>query len=258
MRYAVLSDIHANLEALSAVLEALETLDVQHTVCCGDIVGYYSNPNECVDLLRDAGVLSVMGNHDRAAASGAPLSGSSVAVRAMDWTRGELTQDSRSYLGALPATREIDDCLLLFHGALHPPHRPENLHLLKDEDIRQTAAVFQARDTNARVACYGHTHRRAALSIADEAEVTAHEASGAVSLETGSWLINPGSVGQPRDGTDTAWFAVIDTDASQVQFHSVAYDRAACLAKARDHGLLPRIGDRISQRWRRFKRKRGL
>jgi predicted phosphodiesterase len=243
VRYAVLADVHANLEALDAVLAAVAASGAARLVCAGDLVGYHADPEACVERLRAASALCVAGNHDRVAAGCDDGRRFGAAARhAALWTRAQLSPESRAFLAALPLHRVVDGRFLVVHGALHPAPNAD-LHLSRDARVARSIQALRDGPWGVRLAFFGHTHR-----------AVAHEAcAGAVrSLEgpvidlltrpEARALVNPGSVGQPRDGDlRAASFALLDVttaDAVTVRFERVPFDRDACLAKAVRAGLL--------------------
>jgi predicted phosphodiesterase len=237
VRYAVVSDVHANLEALRAVLDAARDEGARRVVCAGDLVGYHADPDESIELLRRHDALSVAGNHDRVAAGLAePARFGAVARRAIAWTARRLSPEGRAFLARLPISLTADRGFLLVHGALHPTPNVE-LHLSSDARVARSIRALQGGPWGVRLAFFGHTHRGAV-----------HEARGAawrslegpmVELVSGChYLVNPGSVGQPRDGDPRASFVIYDDEAGTLRFHRVPFDRGACLAKAAREGLL--------------------
>lgn len=237
MRYALLADIHANLEALSAVLAAAPALGVDRLVGLGDIVGYYADPNACVDLLRRHAAVAVRGNHDSVAAGlRAPLEFSPTARRAIAWTAAELTPSSRHYLAALPLLRVVDDAFVIVHAALHPQPN-ESTRLCTPADARPTLEIIADHYPRQRICFFGHIHRRAAYLLR-QGRVT--EAGGhELFLEDDAvYLVNPGSIGQPRGGDPRPSLAIYDTLRRCVEFHYVAHDNARALRKAAAAGLI--------------------
>jgi len=239
MRYAVLSDVHANLEALTAVLRRLNMLAVDRIVCLGDIVGYHADPRACLELLRASGAHLIAGNHDRAATGKKdPSDFGFAARRAVLWTQGKLEEADRRFLDGLPVFDHLDGFAIV-HAALHPEPN-EDLHLSTRSRVDRSLAALASGRFDARVCFFGHTHRPVAHELRDNRYVS-HSADRIVPLAPdGVYLVNPGSVGQPRDGDQRAAFLVYDTRAQTIAFHRVAYDRAACLRKARSAGLLHR------------------
>ncbi len=215
MRYAVLSDVHGNLDALGAVLDAVAPSDV--LLCLGDIVGYGPDPNACIAMLRARGALTVLGNHDVAAVDGHGLEYFNDAARvALEWTRGVLEPEHAAWLDSL--SYEIrQPAFLMVHGA---PVRYFAYILDKEE----AAAAFAA--TDAPLILVGHTH------VAEYYECTmagtiAHEHrqhGGRLVLEEGRrYIVNVGSVGQPRDLNPEASFVFYDPDAHTIEWQRVAY-----------------------------------
>ena len=238
MKYAVLADVHANLEALDAVLAAARDLGADRIVCAGDVVGYHADPDACVERLRAASAVCVAGNHDRVAALLAePVRFGDEARRAVLWTQAHISAESRAFLSKLPLTAVVDGRFLLFHGALHPAPDPD-VYLSNHARVSRSIEALRDGPWGVRVAFFGHTHQRAVYEArrGDRRSLEGEmiELSGAA-----RYLINPGSVGQPRDGDPRAAFALFDTDAGTVRFCRVPFDAAACLAKAAREGLVP-------------------
>src|SRR3954471_23818959 len=200
MRLALLSDIHSNLPALEAVLADVEGADVEEVWCLGDVVGYGAQPDECADLVRERCSVCLVGNHDLAALEQLDISTfSPAAAAAVRWTRERMTASTRDFLAALhPAdeSREVG----LYHAS---PRDPVWEYVLWPDQAAECIRT-QAR----RVSFIGHSH--VALYFAADAEDPDDgrlDASGAqagagteLEIDEGRWLINPGSVGQPRDG----------------------------------------------------------
>lgn len=249
MRTAVISDIHANLDALTAVLDDVERQDVAATVCCGDIVGYHADANECIALLEERGVCCIAGNHDLAASGRKQDLGSFSprAARAVVWTRGQLSEAARGFLQWLPKTRVVDDRFLLLHGGLHPDETPEDTRLLEGETILETFKALAAHPSGVRLAFFGHIHRQVVYRYGDGK--LEHIAPGdTVPLAGGHYLVNPGSVGQPRDGDARAAYLIYDAESATLRFRRVAYDGRGCLGRSRRAGLLPGRGQRLRRR----------
>jgi diadenosine tetraphosphatase ApaH/serine/threonine PP2A family protein phosphatase len=239
MKLAIVSDIHANLEALRAVSAEISAHAVDRIVCLGDIVGYNTNPAECIAVIRQLGAICIAGNHDRAATGQITTAGfSHTAARAIAWTRARLDTGDLDYLRRLPLTATVADHLVAVHGALHPETGCEIVRLETDELRRQSFAALIDHPSRARICAFGHTHR---LGIFEFADGTMRECSGdEVPLRDGAYyLINPGAVGQPRTADRRASFLILDTTRQVVTVHRVSYDAAAALAKTRRAGLMP-------------------
>jgi predicted phosphodiesterase len=237
LRYAILSDVHANIEALEAVLEAARAEGADRVLCLGDVVGYHADPDACVARLREVSALCVAGNHDRAAVGvTGPTDFSDAGWRAILWTRARLAPESRSFLAALPLHAVVDGRLLLVHAAVHPAPNAD-LHLSNDARVSRSIQALYRGPWGVRLGFFGHTHRGAVHELRGGAQRTREGTM--IALDPGShYLINPGSVGQPRDGDPRASFLILDTDELGVRFHRVPFDGAACLAKAARAGLL--------------------
>jgi diadenosine tetraphosphatase ApaH/serine/threonine PP2A family protein phosphatase len=215
MRFAILSDIHSNLEALTAVLERVGPDD--RVLCLGDIVGYGPNPNECLALVRERATSTVLGNHDVGAVDGHGLAYFNPAARAaIDWTASVLEPGHVEWLDAQSYEVRADDYLLV-HGA--PVH-----YFTYILDKPGAARAFAS--TDAPLIFIGHTHIAEYYSLAGDASIGhAHcQTGGRLELEPGvRYLINAGSVGQPRDLNPDASFAFYDDEARTVVWERVPY-----------------------------------
>jgi diadenosine tetraphosphatase ApaH/serine/threonine PP2A family protein phosphatase len=237
MRLAVLSDIHANLAALDAVRGDIPEVDEVWVL--GDIVGYGPQPNEVIAGLQAMGARSVMGNHDGAAIGQVDVSWFNPdAARAITWTASVIDANARAYLATLPEVRREGE-LTAVHGS---PRDPTWEYI---SDAAVAGANLASFDT--RLCLHGHTHVPIVYR-ADDGNVAAVPAlpGAPVSVEMGRLLVNPGSVGQPRDGNPAASYVVIDTGAQTAQFRRVAYDVDATQRLMRDAGLPPRLAERLS------------
>jgi len=247
MKYAVISDLHANLEALTAVLRKIDRLGVNQIVCLGDIVGYHANPNECIALLRRTGAICIAGNHDRAALGlKDTLRFGARARRVIVWTRTVLDDHSREFLSALPISRVVAtnggadaafDAFFCVHGALHPQPN-EDIHLSSVPKIELSMDLLAAGSTGTRLCFFGHTHHPVVHVQLGRRRATRGAEPQLLDGRHGHYLVNPGSVGEPRDGDGRAGFLTFDSHSGIVAFHRAAYDVKACLAKVEAAGLL--------------------
>jgi len=230
VRYAVISDIHANVEALSAVLAAIDEEHVDAILCLGDIVGYGASPNECVRLVAASGAKCVAGNHDRAALGLRSTSSfGRSAKRAMVWTKRLLQRETREWLASAPFLRRERGEILLFHAALHPVPN-DDLHLSTLPRLQKSLEAMIRGTYGTRVGLFGHTHHPGVWRSRNGAFGPAPGET--VPLDEGTfYLINPGSVGQPRDGDPRASFALLDRAAGVVRFRRVPYDTTLAMAK---------------------------
>jgi diadenosine tetraphosphatase ApaH/serine/threonine PP2A family protein phosphatase len=237
MRIAVLSDIHANLPALDAVLAAAGEVDaIWHL---GDVVGYGPDPDGVVARLREVGAVGVRGNHDAAAIGGSEIEWfNPEARRAMEWTRGAISDTTIAWLSALPERSAMDGCELV-HGS---PREPLWEYVTSVPVARANLAALQQR-----IGLHGHTHMPIAFVDEDgRVDVVAPTAGSELELGERRALVNPGSVGQPRDGDPNASFLILDPGAGRVAWHRVAYDIEAVQVAMRAAGLPASLGARLS------------
>lgn len=241
MRYAVLSDIHANLEALQAVLARITALGADTVVCLGDLVGYNADPNECVDIVRRDGITCVLGNHDAVACGLAePYNFNPAAREAVLWTRSVLAPENGTFLRELPRYLLIDG-IVLCHGSINDTNR----YILDDDDVRDNFSSMHDLPGDRRACFFGHTHIRAAYSL--DGTVITRELNDEISLSRDrKHLINPGAVGQPRDGDPQAAFLIYDVKARNVTFYRAEYDIATSQAKIIRAGLPAWLAQRLA------------
>jgi diadenosine tetraphosphatase ApaH/serine/threonine PP2A family protein phosphatase len=240
MRYAIISDVHSNLEALKAVLASLDAMRYDTLVCLGDIVGYGPNPNECCALLRERECVAIAGNHDEAAASNSGIDYfSPLAREALEWNKAALTPENLAYLTALPRERRIDSFDIV-HGA--PVY-----HFDYILDVIDAQAAF-AR-TQASLTFVGHSHV-AEVYYQDADGKTFQQrlhAGGRIEIDPEyRYIINPGSVGQPRDRNPQSAFALYDTDERFVEVRRVAYDVEAVAGRIDSAHLPAQLGERLT------------
>jgi len=234
MRVALLSDVHANLVALEAVLAALPP--VEGIWVMGDSVGYGPDPADVLALLRERNAVVVAGNHDLAVATGKGLEVfNPVASSAAQTHRKWLSAEDRDYLAALPTVARAGGATLV-HGSLRDPVWEYVW------DARSAHASLVLSETS--LSCNGHTHVPAVFQL-DDADVTSTLGRGTVELR-GRSLVNPGSVGQPRDRDPRAAWAVLDTEGRTVEFMRTTYDIAETQRRIRDRGLPPFLADRLA------------
>jgi len=237
MRVAVLSDIHANLVALDAVLGALGPVDaVWHL---GDVVGYGPEPDAVVERLASIGAIGVRGNHDAAACGGDEIDWFNPDARAaMEWTRRAISPATRDWLQAQPQTRREGDFSLV-HGS---PRDPVWEYITSVPVARANLAVLETR-----YGLHGHTHVPIAFREDDgRIDVISPAAGSELALDHAALLLNPGSVGQPRDGDPTASWLVLDTEAGRCRWGRVAYDVPSVQAAMTAAALPSRLVERLS------------
>jgi diadenosine tetraphosphatase ApaH/serine/threonine PP2A family protein phosphatase len=238
VRIAVLSDIHGNLEALEAVLADAERSGADALYSLGDIVGYGPSPAACVEIVRRRAAVSLTGNHDAAVVGRTPLDEFNEFARwAVEWTMSHLAPGQAEYLRSLPyAHREPD--LVLVHASPLEPERWHYIHGMADVD--ECFAEFKEH------LCFvGHSHRPGVYAIGEDGSVARHGARER--LRRGlRYLVNAGSVGQPRDRDPRASYAVYDSSGERIQVRRVPYPVAKTQERMRAAGIPALLIDRLS------------
>lgn len=239
MRYGIIGDIHANLDALDAVLDRLDAESLDRILCIGDIVGYGAQPTECLARLRDRNVLSVAGNHDLAAAGALDITYFNDTARtAILWTRERLSPADLESLTELPLTRTIDDFILV-HSSLDHPEQFE--YVMSWEEAEGCLGAMP--EGGPTLCFFGHSHVPITFLAAHNLLVTIDPD---VRLEPfDKALVNVGSVGQPRDQNPDASCVVYDSDEKRIVRHRVPYDVEAAARKIIDAGLPTLLGERL-------------
>jgi predicted phosphodiesterase len=241
LRIAVISDIHGNWHALEAVLADVEHEGVDEVWCLGDVVGYGPQPKRCVDATRERSDVCLIGNHDLAAIGQADLSAFTpdAAVSAR-WTADELTDDERAFLCTL-APRGERDGAQLFHGS---PRDPVWEYILDESAVRAALDL-----TSAELVLVGHSHIPIALQLSNGGTLAGGLARGGSELELsgGRWLLNPGSVGQPRDGDPRAAYLLLDLETRNAHFRRVPYDVEQTQSEIREAGLPEALATRLAE-----------
>ncbi len=242
MRYAIISDIHSNLPALQRVLAELVEADIDRYLCLGDIVGYGAQPNECGQAVQELDVICIRGNHEQGVLQPDFEQWFNAAARAcLVWTRAQLTAENRAFLEALEETAQVDN-ITICHGAIPDP----NFYITSPQEALPSLQVMAGT-----VGFFGHTHSTEYFVQREAGELPEHwpsAAGGTCSVEVGcKYLINPGAVGQPRDGNPQAAYAIYDEESGQIELRRVDYDIAAAQQKMIDAGLPPSMSLRLSQ-----------
>jgi len=236
MRYAILSDLHANLEATEAVLNDARERECTHFVCLGDVVGYNANPHECVEIVQKMECPVVKGNHDEQAALAESSRGfNALAEAAINWTRAHLTKEDKEWLSALRLTQEVRDFTIV-HATLDTPQQWgyvfNSLDAIASFAYQQTTVCF-----------FGHTHVAGAFVRDDN--VTRIKVDQLTIEESKKYFINVGSVGQPRDGDWRAAYCIYHLDKNLVEQRRVKYDLATAQKKIIQAGLPQMLADRL-------------
>jgi putative phosphoesterase len=221
MRIALLSDVHGNLPALEAVLYDLDEDTVDATVCAGDVVGYGPWPGECVERVREACSAVVQGNHDRTVETPAEYSQNEMAMRGLEYAKRELSDEQREWLAALPPRTTIGrGRVRLVHSHPDPDQLGRYVRPRAFPEMRPYLDDYDGL-------VLGHTHLQHRAKV------------------DGKLIVNPGSVGQPRDGDPDAAYAVLDVEDATVELRRVDYDVDRVIKRVEEEGLPRRIGTRL-------------
>ena len=236
MRYAIIADIHANLEALQVVLEDTKEQKCSHYACVGDVVGYNANPKECLDIIRNMGMPCVKGNHDEYCSSEDPLEGFNPhAAEAVSWTRRQLNEEDRQWLRDFKYLRMVASFSMV-HATLDGPQRWGYVF-----DKLAAAASFTYQNT--AVCFFGHTH--VPVAFVRDTMVRGGTYSK-FKVEPGKkYFVNVGAVGQPRDGNPKAGYVIYDLDDGTIELRRLDYDIGKAQEKIRSAGLPARLAERL-------------
>ncbi len=242
MRYAILADIHANLAAFVAVLDDIERRGgVEEIWCLGDVVGYGPDPHQCIGLLRRCNHVCVAGNHDWAAIGKIDTSYFNPdAATACHWTAQQLSPEDIQYLESLPTVVENDDFTLV-HGS---PREPIWEYLLSTSSAKESFDYFQSK-----FCLIGHSHVPLVFKYSETGACSFSQFSPDIGLALGKsrLIINPGGVGQPRDGDPRASYAIYDDEANLIRLYRVPYDIKTTQARMVEHNLPVRLVARLSR-----------
>ena len=239
MKIALISDIHSNLEAFQAVMASLAGHDIEKVMFLGDIVGYGANPNECIDLLRGIADCNIAGNHDFAAVDKTDISNfNPYAQEAVLWTKDVLTRQNALFLSSLPLTDALYDFMIVHSSPLHPE--------LWDYVVSFSDARTSFENFTQQLCFIGHSHHP---------EIFVQDRAGRISVEEGvtmnfkegnRYIINIGSVGQPRDGNPLSSYGLYDTETNEYRLIRVKYNIALAQQKILAAGLPRFLAERLS------------
>ena len=239
-KFAVISDIHANLEALTAVFEVIDRESVDDTICLGDVVGYGADPAACLRLIRERNIVCIQGNHDRQMAGEIDERTRDYAVEALMWTREQLSDDDKEFLAGLHQSLTLDGQFMFCHGA---PRDPDE-YIMHISAMQANLEYLKAEYPDIDICFYGHTHMPSFIG-GDIAMLDLQE-TGTFPLNIlRTYLVNPGGVGQPRDKCPKASFLIFDRDDWHVTFHRVEYDVQAARRKIIEAELPRKLAERI-------------
>lgn len=243
MNVAVISDIHANLPALEATLEAIDDAEIDEIWCLGDAVGYGAEPRECLEVLAERCEVCLSGNHDLAALGEIEISTFSPgAAAAAFWTRNELGDDGLARLGELGESAGEREGIGLYHAS---PRDPVWEYVIEADQAEECLNLQQQR-----VALIGHSHIALYFTRVDENSRTTSVLAPAgteLDMSAGQWLTNPGSVGQPRDGDPRAAWMEFDTESMEALYHRLEYPVEVAAEAIREAGLPAHLADRLYQ-----------
>lgn len=246
MKTALLTDLHANRQAVEAVLDHAAAHGAQAFAFVGDLVGYGGDPAwvvERVQALVDAGAVAVMGNHDEAVATGGSANMHPDARAVLDWTRTQLLPAQLEFLAHLPFTVRRSHCLYVHANAYNPPGW--------DYILSRLQATHSLQATDARYTVCGHVHEPMLYNLSGTGKAGDFTPTSGMAIPLPShrqWLVIPGSCGQPRDGNPAACYALFDPDSETLTFERVPYDVEAAAARIRTSGLPQPVAERMAHR----------
>lgn len=242
MRYLIFSDLHSNLESLQAFCKTIETIDHDKKVFLGDLVGYCADPNACVGWVRENADIILAGNHDYAVVEKTDSSYfNSWARQACLWTRQELSPENKEFLKTLPCEIEEDG----IHWVHSSPFEPDQWHyVMSRNDGKVNFDHFSAP------LCFlGHSHRPVIIELKPDGEIQDYVPSSWHLQPECRYIVNVGSLGQPRDGNPKPSFVIYDSATSIAEFQRYEYDFESTQKKILDNGLPPPLADRLAKGW---------
>ncbi|OGW80435.1 MAG: hypothetical protein A3G33_02375 [Omnitrophica bacterium RIFCSPLOWO2_12_FULL_44_17] len=238
MKYAIIADVHSNLEALQRVLKEIKFRKINQIVCLGDVIGYAANPKECLKIVTEISRTVVMGNHERALEDiDLRFHFHDMAVKAIAWTSIKLTAKEKEIVRKFPyITIDKKNDTTWTHGSIHEPHLFH--YLLDDQNV---SLSFHSLET--KIGFFGHTH---VPSIYSESGRASYLAEGVHKLDPSErYLVNPGSVGQPRERDRRLSFSIYDSDQYIVEIIRLPYDNKRAAQKIRKAGLPEFLAERL-------------
>ena len=235
--YAVISDIHGNLEAFEAVLGDIPG-EVERVFCLGDVIGYGASPNECCDIVRREEIPVITGNHDLAVVDlDTDLNWfNPVAEAAVRWTREHLSEENQNFLRSRPRMMQTSEALFV-HGSVRDPDE----YIIDGTTAAENLAVLKSEYPNIPLCFFGHTHVKA---IAPSPNGSASDSDSLDLGSGGPYLVNPGSVGQPRDGDTFSSYVLVE--GTDVTYRFVEYDIEKAQDRIRAAGLPDMLADRLA------------
>jgi predicted phosphodiesterase len=242
LKIGIISDIHSNIQALSSVFKDMENTGCDDVICLGDIVGYGANPAECIELLIEKSVRSVMGNHDAGVCQRISWElFNAFAKKAIDWTRERINKEHTEYLFNLPFNIEVGNSLFI-HGALTSPFD----YIKTSKTAFENLDILKEKYPDKSILFFGHSHvpfycDGGKCVIGEEKRYRLDWKN-----EGNKYLINPGSVGQPRGGiTEKACYCIVDNEKQEILFRRISYDIKAAAKAIIDNGLPEILAERL-------------
>ncbi len=239
--FAILSDIHSNSAALSVCLDEIDRRGIATLLCLGDLVGYNADPAVCLERLSERGAVCIRGNHDRYVAGEKIDEVRESTIQAVRWTQANLPESEIARLRELPDERDWSGKFLLVHGSV----RDRDEYILSSDVAYANLKVMEERFPAARVCFFGHCHLPMVVGM-NLTEIRFHETRTVQLEREGRYLVNPGSVGQPRDGDPRAGFAVVDTATRAFTIYRVEYPIAKAQARILAEGLPDVLAQRLA------------
>lgn len=243
MKYAVISDIHGNIEALDAVIKYLDEEHIDKLLCLGDTVGYGASPNECVEKIKSYSFRTILGNHDLVAIG--VESGENFTNQARDaimWTKNILRDDLRNYLSSLNIKETLDNNIIIVHGS--PVDKDE--YLIYNYQIKSCYSFIEKNMPLVKICFFGHTHYQAIWKKENNNIFTPSINEKTISINPDNiYLINPGSVGQSRGQGPLACFIIYDSEKQILSLKRINYDYKKAAAKIIEAGLPPFLAERL-------------
>jgi predicted phosphodiesterase len=241
VRFGIVADIHANLEAFTVALETMEKEGVDQIICLGDIIGYNANPRECLAIIIDRKIPSIRGNHERFAIGEAEEPLKEDTLKMSEWTRRQLSDEQMQFLETMPNKMEHEVGFLITHGS--PRNKDE--YLLKLHAFIANLKLMEEKYPHLKICFHGHTHLPSVM--AGGHIVQEIQKDTVVTLDANKiYLINPGSVGQPRDHCPLTSFGIFDHTAYTFNFYRRPYDIESAQKKIQALGFVPRFADRLA------------
>jgi predicted phosphodiesterase len=241
MRYAIISDIHGNAEALQAVLKDIKDRSIDSIVCLGDIVGYYPDPEDCIELVKKHADLCVAGNHDYAAIGRIDTQNFTYyAFAAMEWTKQNISENAKEFLRSLPLTIEKDN---MFFTHSSPSNPRDWAYVFPDSE----EAVFEAFNSLVfQLNFIGHTHWPS-IMIQENERIMLHSEHAIKIHDQNFYLINVGSVGQPRDFDSRSSYCIYDSDLNEISILRIPYDYSVTQKKIKENHLPLFLSERLEK-----------